>query len=108
MKRVIDGFRYDTEKAQEMLRVSEGNAGDFSACEYGIFRTPRGHWFIAGSGGPMTRFAQPVSGNSWQGGEKIIPLAPVALLDLIETIQDRFDCDSLFDCPELQELITED
>lgn len=38
-----------------------------------MFRPNR--YFLAGSGGGMTRFGAPLSGNGWGAGERIIPLS---------------------------------
>jgi hypothetical protein len=105
MKRAIEGKRYDTEKARLLVEVSEGSTSDFSHVRYGLYRTPRGMWFIAGRGGPMSRFAQPSGGNSWVGGERIIPLVPADVLELVEGLQDSYDCDLIFEFPEISELI---
>ena len=76
MKKIINGFRYDTEKA-ELIGEAEANCpqGDFGYWEAGLYRTPRKkQFFLAGSGGPMTRFCRPAGNNTWTGGEGIFPL----------------------------------
>ena len=106
MKSIIDGFRYDTEKAEKVAEYSYGNSGDFSHQEFGIYRTPRGHWFLAGSGGPLTRFARSAGQNQMTGGSRIIRLNVDQLLDLIEQIQDSAeDIEKVFDYPEVMEQI---
>lgn len=76
MKRIIDGFRYDTEKAT-LIGEAEANCyrSDFSWWEAGLYVTPRAkRYFLAGTGGPMTMFSHRVDGNSWSGGSKLIPM----------------------------------
>jgi len=107
MRKIINGFRYDTEKARLLVDVSEGSTSDFSYVRYGLYRTPRGYWFIGGWGGPMSRFAQPAGSNSWVGGERIIPLSPVEVLDVVEGLQASYDVDQVFDFPEIKSLLHE-
>jgi hypothetical protein len=76
MKAIINGLRYDTDKA---VCVGEADFGgsvtDFQYWEAGLYRTPRaGRFFLAGSGGPMTRWARRVDNSSYTGGSGIIPL----------------------------------
>ena len=80
MKRIIDGFRYDTSKAVPVGTFNNQGIGatsrsDFKWFEATLYRTPRAHrYFLAGQGGPMTRFAQP-TGDGATYGERIIPLS---------------------------------
>jgi len=76
MKKIIDGLRYDTEKAIEIGSAGEGYAGDLQQWEATLYKTPRsGRFFVAGSGGPMSRFAQSVGQNQWSGGSDLIPMS---------------------------------
>jgi hypothetical protein len=75
MKTIKDGLRYDTEKA---ILIGEASSDlsrtDFGWWEAGLYCTPRsGRYFLAGRGGPMTRWARP-AGNMTTGGNGIIPL----------------------------------
>jgi hypothetical protein len=75
MKAIIYGLRYDTAKA---ILIGEASSdvgrGDFSHWSAGLYKTPRsGRYFLAGEGGPMTRWARSV-GNMTGGGEGIIAL----------------------------------
>jgi hypothetical protein len=77
MKAIINGLRYDTEKAvcvgeESTSHLSRSDFGWWSA---GLYRTPRaGRYFLAGEGGPMTRFAHHVKNGAW-GGSKLIPMS---------------------------------
>lgn len=107
MKSIIDGFIYDTERpgTVEVLRYSFSYKGDFNFQDFGLFRTKFGHWFIAGTGGPLTRFARPVNGGGWSGGSRIIPLNPSDVLDLVEQLQDEIEVEDVFNYPEISELL---
>jgi TnpA family transposase len=77
MKAIITGKRYDTEKA---VLIGEGgvgsiSSGDFSHWKAGLYRTPISRqYFLAGEGGPMTRFRQTFSDGMRGYGKKLIPL----------------------------------
>ena len=75
MKKIIDGLRYDTEKAIEIGSYDNGlGTSDFRNWEATLYRTPRsGRYFLAGEGGPMTRFARSV-GNMTGGGDGLFPM----------------------------------
>jgi hypothetical protein len=76
MKKIINGFRYDTDRAIAIGSYDTGLGWrDFKNWEATLYITPRsGNYFIAGTGGPMTRFSQP-AGNMTSGGSKIIPMS---------------------------------
>ncbi len=76
MKAIINGKRFDTSKA---ILVGEadynGSVTDFQWWEAGLYKTPRsGQFFLAGEGGPMTRWSRSVENNGYTGGSGIIPL----------------------------------
>jgi hypothetical protein len=81
MKKIIDGFRYDTEKAVKIGYYDNQGSGasstrDFQYWEAALYKTPRaGNYFLAGYGGPMTRYARAAGQNEWSGGEDLTPLS---------------------------------
>ena len=79
MKVIIDGLRYDTDAPRTKLLGSASHLGpgDFSHWRAELYRTGGRRFFLYGTGGPMTRFAQPSGSNSWTGGERIIPLPEI-------------------------------
>jgi len=48
--------------------------GDFAHCAEGLYRTAKGAYFLAGHGGPMTKYARRVGNNCSAGGSDILPL----------------------------------
>lgn len=75
MKAVINGLRYDTEKSVLIGSTTFGAKGSYDRIEESLHKTPRaGRFFLAGVGGPKTRYARRVETNAWTGGSKIIPL----------------------------------
>ncbi|NBU34834.1 hypothetical protein EBS40_09515 [bacterium] len=76
MKKIINGVRYSTENATPICDAWNGYSSDFSHWEATLYRTPRsGRYFLAGSGGPLSRFARRLDGTTRTGGEGIIPLS---------------------------------
>jgi hypothetical protein len=75
MKKVINGRRWDTEKANLVCEVENGMPRDLGYVKARLYQTPRSkRYFLAGEGGPMTIFAHAVTEGTLCGGEKIIPL----------------------------------
>jgi hypothetical protein len=76
MKSIINGFRYDTEKAILIGKDSAScSVTDFNYWESALYKTPKkGSYFLAGSGGPMSRYSKTVGQNQWTGGSKIEPM----------------------------------
>lgn len=86
MKAIIEGLRYDTEKAKLIGEASFGGARDFARWEAGLYVTPRAkRYFLAGEGGPMSFWAergdQPGERRSGSG---IKPMSREAALEWAE------------------------
>ncbi len=75
MIKIIDGRRYDTDKAELVASVSYSNPSDFHYFSEDLYRTRNGNWFIHGEGGAMSKYAVQVEQNSWSGGAEIRPLS---------------------------------
>ena len=75
MKRIIERKRYDTETARK-IGSDEGVAyyGDFHWVSEALYITPRGNFFLAGEGGPLSRYGRPTYGGGTCGGEGIVPV----------------------------------
>ncbi len=85
MKKIVNGVRYDADKAIEIGSESHGYAGDFRAWEATLYVTPKSRrYFLAGSGGPMSRFAQSAGQNEWTGGSDLIPMSKDEALEWAE------------------------
>ena len=84
MEAIIEGKKYDTETATEVASYWNGlGQGDFGRVNESLYKTAKGSWFIAGSGGPMSAYAQSV-GNSQTGGEGIRPLSYEEAMNWLE------------------------
>ena len=70
MKKVINGKVFDTKTAECIGEWSTGGSGnDFHYCEESLYKTKKGQFFTAGSGGAMSRYAKSCGQNSWGGGD---------------------------------------
>ena len=75
MKRVIDGKLYNTETAIEIGSDWNGlSTSDFGRVSEELYRTKSGNYFLAGTGGPLTPYAESNGESSW-GSSRIIPLS---------------------------------
>ena len=77
MKSIINGTRYDTDKATLIGEASGGSefVTDYRHWSAALYITPRsGRYFLAGRGGPMSRFAVSRGINEWSGGEGVHPM----------------------------------
>ncbi len=71
MKQVIDGKTYNTETATKVGRYWNGLCpGDFRAMDESLYQTKKGAWFLAGKGGPMTKYSVSY-GDATGGGSGI-------------------------------------
>lgn len=100
MKAIINGLRYDTEKAAEVGSHDHGaypNSGDFSHWSATLYKTPRsGRFFLHGEGGAMTRFAQHSAFGGSCGGEKIIPMSKEEALEWAQQFLDPDEVEEHF------------
>lgn len=75
MKRIIDGKTYNTDTASRICDTSNDYyQSDFNVENSDLYVTKRGSYFIAGSGGARSRFAQCVP-DGYCGGDGIIPIS---------------------------------
>lgn len=90
MRKIIDGIRYDTNKAIEIGEYSSPHpVSDFQWWQAMLYRTPRsGRYFLAGEGGPMTSFAQPSALGGMSYGNKVTPLSRQDALAWVEQYLD--------------------
>ncbi len=72
MKAIIDGKTYNTDTATLIHEWDNGHSyGDLHYCEEALYRTAKGAYFLAGSGGPGSSFAKKTGSNTWSGGERL-------------------------------------
>ena len=75
MKKIINGKMYNTESAKNIGNTyGGGGVNDFRYYFETLYLKKTGEFFLAGRGGPMSKYSVQVEQNSWSGGSKIIPL----------------------------------
>jgi hypothetical protein len=90
MNKIINGRRYDTERAKKVAEWYNGQYGSFHYVGEQLFRKQTGEFFLYGEGGPMTKYAKAIGQNEWSGGERIMPLS---LEDAQKWAEDHLDAD---------------
>jgi hypothetical protein len=102
MKRVIDGKVYNTKTAECIGDWDNGCYGnDLDACEESLYKTKKGQFFVAGSGGPRSKYSQSSGSNSWSGGEGMALLSEAEALAWCE--DHDIDADVIAECFNIQE-----
>jgi hypothetical protein len=98
MRRIIDGKRYDTSTATEICDCSPRGfyRNDFRFEDTQLYRTPRGSWFLAGEGGPMSRWARPVGLSGHTNGCGIQPLDADEARSMLERYGSAEDVEKYF------------
>jgi hypothetical protein len=85
MKKVINGKVCDTEAAECVGDWSNGcNYGDFDQCSESLYKTKKGQFFTAGSGGARSKYSRSCGTNSVGGGEGIELLSEAEALTWCE------------------------
>jgi hypothetical protein len=81
MKKVIDGRIYDTKTATRIctLPCDTYNRNDFGWHNTTLYRSPKGAYFLAGEGGPMSMWAE-----SLEGGRSRIEGSGMRVIDEVE------------------------
>lgn len=75
MNKVINGKRYDTDKAKLLGSTDNGKfPGDFDYESESLYRKKTGEYFLHGEGGARTCYATPTDGG-WASGELIRPVS---------------------------------
>ncbi|MCV3769086.1 hypothetical protein [Rhizobium sp. TRM95796] len=73
---VVDGLRYNTETAIEICTYySTADVGDFTYECTTLFQTKKGRFFIAGHGGPRSRWSRSLGNNTIASGEGLRPIS---------------------------------
>ena len=83
MKKIINGKKYDTETAEWISSYDVTN-GKFSDYEEDLYRKRTGEFFLAGEGGPASKYSQPYGDHGSQSGKGIIPLTEEEAREWVE------------------------
>tara|TARA_Y100000588_G_C14075300_1_gene847636 strand:- start:569 stop:883 length:315 start_codon:yes stop_codon:yes gene_type:complete len=85
MKQIINGKTYNTDTATLICDTCSHtySQSDFAYEDSSLYVTKKGAYFIAGKGGPMSRFAYD-TGNGTTGGSGIVTVSREEALSLAE------------------------
>lgn len=84
MKKIINRRMYNTETAKEIAEFSSGyHCGDFRRYDEALYRTKKGSYFLAGSGGPMTKYSERC-GDAWGHGSDLEPISRTQAIEWLE------------------------
>ena len=73
MKKIINGRTFNTETATHVCDLPcTANRGDFHWHETALYRSPRGQFFVAGTGNASSMWAMPAYGGGMTGGSGIL------------------------------------
>ena len=85
MKAIVNGLIYDTEDAHHIGDGgTEAPVNDFRHSSEALYRTEAGRFFLAGEGGPKTRWAETLPDGARKEGSGIIPLSEAEALSWAE------------------------
>ena len=97
MRAIINRRRYDTSTAVEIVSYYNGlGDSDFRHEQSKLYKTKNGGYFLAGQGGPMSRWSAACGGNCTRGGEGIVEFSRdeayewCERLEFFKTIENEF------------------
>ncbi len=97
MRAITNGKKYDTTTAEHVASASyHGSRSDFQWWSEDLYRKRTGECFVAGEGGPMTRYARAIDQNSWTGSSRVIPLTEPEAREWVERHADAETYEQLF------------
>jgi hypothetical protein len=102
MIRIIEGKRYNTDTATCVCNLSDGKGysrSNFRFEDTDLYVTPKGTFFLAGEGGPMTRWSRTV-GNMSTGGSGIRVIDRAEALAILERENATAEIEKYFDIPD--------
>lgn len=99
MRKVVDGVLYDTEAegVEEIVSFSNNLPySDFEHVKESLYRTAKGRFFLAGGGGPMSKYATSVPGGGTSGSKDITPMSEEDAFQWLERHQFVSELQELF------------
>ena len=100
MKQIIGGKMYNTDTAEYLGDCSYSYPGDFYYYEEELYRKKTGEFFLAGKGGPRSKYARSCDGHGWSDGKKIIPITEDEARSWVEANSSIDDYICIFGDPE--------
>ena len=74
MRKVIKGRTYNTETSKQIGSWDNGiYGGDFKSCQEDLYKNTKGAYFLAGQGGPLSKYAV-TYGSETSGSKELVPM----------------------------------
>lgn len=100
MKKIINGRLYNTNTAEEVDSYREPRSyNDFRFFEETLYKKRTGEFFLAGNGGPLTKYGERV-GDMTGYGENIFPLTEDEVKEWLEQYSTTEIYENYFDVTE--------
>lgn len=91
LQKVIGGKRYNTSTAKYITSYSNGlGYADFKNFSEDLYQKRTGEFFLAGFGGPASKYKRPYPGGGSQGGFGIIPLSYKEAQEWVENYANEY------------------
>ena len=85
MKRIMNGKLYDTSTATRNCALAcPFLPSDPAYHATGLYRSPAGQFFVAGSGGPRSMWSKQIERNAWENGSGILLISESEARDYAE------------------------
>lgn len=106
MKKIINGRRYDTDTAEFIGAGSSDYAvNDFNYFKEDLYLKKTGEFFIHGIGNAGSKYSESTGYNSYQGGERLIPLTEDEAKKWVEKYLDADAYEELFELDPEEEIV---
>lgn len=96
MRSIINGKKYDTNTANLLLEWDNGLRTDFRFCSECLYKKNNGEFFIAGEGGPLSKYAESCDGGCLSEGERIVPITEMRARRWAETHASTDEFEEIF------------
>lgn len=75
IKKIIDGKKYNTETGTQLAIRENGNSRDWAYIHEELYKSPKGTYFLAYEGGPLSKYGIDVGNRQTSGSDGILLLS---------------------------------
>lgn len=94
--KIINGRRYDTERAKEVGYNEHGYKSDYNWCMETLYQKRTGEFFLHGEGHAASRYRVAINYNTYGPGSKIMPLTLAEAQEWAEQNLDVSEYEAIF------------